>query len=962
MGISLLEGHGMNRIGQGLLSLFLTSVAAAPVAAAAQTPDDNSVEAVVVTGSRIRVSPLDKSQAVFQIGQDDIAKTGLTSIVDVLQRVPAAGGGLNSKFNNSGNFGNPPDGGGVGAGSAELDLRYLGSRRVLVLVDGQRWVGGAAASGVPGVVDLNTIPNAMIRNVEILQEGASPIYGSDAIAGVVNILTRERQQGLELSAQVGGYGEGDGFAQDYNVSWGATEDKTSIVIGGGYFKQKSVMSADRDISLFPSPFSTSCLDGGCSSGTPLGRFIVSDPNTGNDLDLTLKAALAAGVRPTYNPLDPTGASSSFKNFTTADRFNFQPYNYIVTPSERVSLFGTVTHDFTDSVKLKVRASYVQRKSANQAAPLPLFVGPDAGNGNLLDTVSVDATNPYNPFGFTLTSGTYAFVGRRLVEAGPRHYAQTVDTWNVNASLSGDLKLGEKTWYWDVNATASRNHAEQSFTGNVNAARVQQALGPLSGCTGSCVPLNIFGGVGSITSEMLGFIGFTQQDVSQQELHDFTANLTGDLFALPAGPLAFAAGYEHRQTKGYFQPDAVVAAGLSADIPAQPAKGEIKVDEAYLELRAPLLADLPLAHRLEVSAAGRWFDYSTSGRDSIYKAGVNWRPAEDLLVRASWGQGFRAPSIGELFGAASRFDQEIVDPCSDMLGLSGGTPASATVRANCIAAGVPASGSYVQLNPQLSVITSGNNALKPETSESKNVSIVWEPKALKDASWASNGSIELAYSDIELDSAIQALSGESLLARCAELADSLACSTITRTASGQVAAITNPLINIGGIQTRAIDLNVLWSSPTYDFGRLSLRSYSTFLLEYTEIVPTATGFTEIPREGTERGSPDQAYPKTKTTLTVDWDHKAWGASASARYLSSVKETAAADNKLASRTYIDAQLRWKPAFLGETTAVAFGVNNLFDKDPPGCISCGLNNYDPNAYDAPGRYFYFRLTYRQ
>ncbi|PVM89700.1 TonB-dependent receptor [Caulobacter radicis] len=953
----------MNRIGQGLLSLFLTSVAAAPLAAHAQTPTDTDVEGVVVTGSRIRVSPLDKTQTVFQIDQEAIAKTGLTSIVDVLQRVPAAGGGLNSKFNNSGNFGNPPDGGGVGAGSAEIDLRYLGSRRALVLVDGQRWVSGASASGVPGAVDLNTIPSAMIRNVEILQEGASPIYGSDAIAGVINIITRDRQQGLELSAQVGGYGEGDGFSQDYNVSWGASEGKTSIVVGGGYFKQKSVLSADRDISLYPSPYGTSCLSGGCSSGTPLGRFIVSDPNTGRDMDLTLKAALAAGVRPTYTPLDPTGAGSSFRNFAgDADRFNFQPYNYIVTPSERVSLFGAVTHDFTDSIKLKVRGSYVQRKSANQAAPIPLFVGPDAGNGNLLDTISIDATNPYNPFGFTLTSGTYAFVGQRMIEAGPRHYAQTVDTWNVNATLSGDWAVGSRRWYWDVGYTASRNHAEQSFTGNINAQRVQQALGPVSGCTGSCVPLNIFGGVGSITPAMLDFIGFTQQDVSQQELHDFTANLTGDLFELPAGPLAFAAGYEHRETKGYFQPDAIVAAGLSSDIPAQPARGKIKVDEAYLELRAPLLADLPLIHRLEISGAGRWFDYSTSGSDSIYKAGLNWRPTEDVLVRASWGQGFRAPSIGELYGAASRFDQEITDPCSDMLGLSGGTPASATVRANCVAAGVPASGAYVQLNPQLSVITSGNDALKPETSESKNFSVVWEPKALKEASWASGGSIELAYSDIELDSAIQALSGESLLSRCAELADALACSTITRTASGQVAAITNPLINIGGIQTRAIDLNLLWTSPDYSFGRLAVRSYSTFLLEFTEIVPTATGFTEIPREGTERGSPDQAYPKTKSTFTVDWDWKNWGASASARYLSSIKETQAADAKLASRTYVDAQLRWKPDFLGETTAVAFGVNNLFDKDPPGCISCGLNNFDPNAYDAPGRYFYFRLTYRQ
>jgi len=394
----------------------------------------NAVDEIVVTGSRIRTSPLDRDQPVIQIDQAIAAKQGLTSTVDILQRIPSAGGGLNTKFNNSGNLGNPPDGGGVGAGSAEIDLRYLSSRRVLVLVDGLRWVPGAAASGVPGSVDLNTIPSAMIQRMEVLQEGASPIYGSDAIAGVVNIITKDRQTGFEANAQIGTTNHSDGTSQDYNVSWGAGEGATHIVVGGGYYKQDPVFAADRDISKYPAPYATSCLAGGCSSGTPLGRFIISDPNTLRDLDMTLKQALAAGQRPTYNPADPTGASSSFKGFTTTDRFDFQPFNYITTPMERVSIFGSVTQDLTDKITFRTRASYVQRKSANQAAPLPLFVGPDAGNGNLLDTVKVDATNPYNPFGFTLQPGTYSFVGRRLVEAGPRHYSQTVDTWNVTGML------------------------------------------------------------------------------------------------------------------------------------------------------------------------------------------------------------------------------------------------------------------------------------------------------------------------------------------------------------------------------------------------------------------------------------------------------------------------------------------------------------------------------------------------
>jgi iron complex outermembrane receptor protein len=931
----------------------LLAVGAGVTPAVAQATAD--VSEVVITGSRIRTSPLERDQPVVAIDETLIAKQGLTSTVDVLQRIPSAGGGLNSKFNNSGNFGNPPDGGGVGAGSAEIDLRYLSSRRVLVLVDGLRWVPGAAASGVPGSVDLNTIPTAMIGRMEVLQEGASPIYGSDAIAGVVNIITKDRQEGFQANVQLGTTDHDDGFAQDYNVTWGAASGGTHIVVGGGYFKQDPIFAADRKIARFPQPFATSC-DASCSSGTPLGRFIVSDPNTGQDLNLTLKQALAVGQRPTYVPSDPTGAAGSFKGFTVADRFNFQPFNYISTPLERISLFGSVRQEITDKIGLRVRASYVQRKSANQAAPLPLFVGPDAGNGNLLDTVSVDATNPFNPFGFTLQPGTYAFIGRRLVEAGPRHYEQEVDTWNVTATLNGAFSVGEREWNWDVNAVYSRNHAEQTFTGNVNAQRVQQALGPAALCTGACTPLNIFGGAGTITPAMLQFIGFTQQDTSQQELTDFSANLTGELFDLPAGPLAFAVGLERRRTEGYFQPDAIVAAGLSSDIPAQPASGKITVKEAYGELRVPILADMPFFHRLDASLAARLFDYSTSGSDETFKAGLSWRPVQDLLFRASWGEGFRAPSIGELFGSASRFDQEIDDPCS---GFSAATPAN--VRANCIARGVPANGSYTQLNSQISVITSGNRTLKPETSESWNFSGAWEPAVLRDTGWSRNVSLEVAYTNIELDDAIQAQNGQSLVDRCAQSGDAVACATITRTASGQISGIANPLINIGGIKTRALDVNLVWTSPEWDVGQFGARWYTTRLLEFTEYVPAAGGLLAIEREGTERGSPDQAYPKTKSTLMLDWDKAEFGATLTGRYLSKVQE-AGDPNKLEARLYVDAQLRWAPTFLDEGLSFAVGVNNLLDKDPPGCVTCGLNNYDPNAYDAPGRYMYFRLSYRQ
>lgn len=932
------------------LVLGVVALSAAP--AFAQDTDEG--ETIVVTGSRIR-SPLQQNEPIVNIGQEEIARTGLSSTADILQRTPISGGGLNQRFNSSGNFGNPPDGGGVGAGSAEVDLRYLGTPRTLVLVDGLRWVNGASASGVPGSVDLNTIPPGMIDRIEVLQQGASSIYGSDAIAGVVNILTRDEQDGLIASAQYGGYYDyGDGVTQEYNASFGVNGPNTHVIVGAGYVHQDSVLAADRDVALFPQPGATSCLAGGCSSGTPFGRFIITDPNTLQGLDVTLAAAFPPGGFPTYNPALANGGPD-FVPFTTALRFNFQPFNYVVTPSERLSFFGQLLQDLPNGMEFRLRASYVERQSANQAAPLPLFVGPDAGNGNLLDTVVIAANNPYNPFGFDLGPGTLTFIGRRLVEAGPRHYEQNVDTVNVTASLRGDVSLFGNPWNWDFNVVWSENKAEQTFTGNVNAANVVQALGDVNLCTGSCVPLNIFGGAGSITPAMLNYIGFVQRDSSEQNLLDFTYNMTGDIMSLPAGPLSAAFGIENRHTDGRFDPDPIVAAGLSSDIPAQPASGEIEVREAYAEFRIPLLSDASFARELTASVAARIFDYSTSGQDSTFQAGLNWRPTDDVLVRFNWGEGFRAPSIGELYGTASRFDQEVTDPCSNLLAQP------ANVQTNCINNGVPSNGSYTQLNPQLPVITSGNPNLQPETSEGYNIGIVWEPSFWANTAWSDRISFEVNYSNITLDGAIKAQDGQSLLDRCAQTGDALACGTITRTATGTVSAISNPLINIGGIETQAVDLTINWTLPETSLGTFSVRSSTNFLLEFNELVPSSTGIVSIPREGTERGSPDQAYPEVKSTLTLDWDRNTFGGSITARYISEVDEAGAA-NSLGATTYWDLQGRWSPAMLDDRVTIALGINNITDEDPPGCITCGLNNFDPTTYDAPGRFGYIRFSYRQ
>lgn len=948
----------------------LTSVAAAallcaPVQAqiAAPSPataeEADTVEAIVVTGSRIRRDPLSQSAPVQVLDAQSLAQTGLSSVADILQRIPSSSGGLNSRFNNSGNLGNPPDGGGVGAGSAEVELRYLGSRRTLVLVDGLRFVNGSSASGIPASVDLNSLPAGMVDRIEVLQSAASSLYGSDAIAGVVNIITKANQEGLQASAQYGTFRQGDGATQDYNISYGLKGPTTSLVVGMSYVKADAVSTADREISQFPNPGATSCLGGGCSGATPLGQFFLSPSQV-----LTLKAPVSG--RPRFDPLNPTGPNSDFKTFTTGDRFNFAPFNYFITPSERYGGFVSIKQALSDQVNFRVKALYNRRNSQNQAAFLPVFLGPDAGSGTVTDTFSIDVTNPFNPFGVTLSAGNpgeppanYGFIARRVVEAGQRTFNQQVDTLSLTGTLDGSFAVGQRTWYWDINAVIAYNDARQVFTGNINTSKLRQALGPISQCTGDCVPFNIFGGVGSITPEMLGFVGFTERSRSDQKLNDYTANLSGTLFDLPAGPIGFAVGYEHRYQSGSFTPDPIVEAGFSADIPARGSRGSFDVDEIYGELRVPLLADLPLIASLEVDGAVRHSNYSTFGSNTTYTGNLLWKPFSDLLVRGSYATALRAPSIGELFGSPSRFDGGAFDPCNDINGtLPGNTPASPTVRANCIANGVPANGSYAVDAVGASVVTGGNINLQPEKSRTISFGGAYSPAWARDAGFARVLVLEGSYADVDLDGAIASVPADLTLSRCAQTGDPLSCGNIQRTPAGFVGVVNGILQNIGGIRVRTIDLNFTYRSPETGFGSFGLTWNNTWLLRYAESVPSTGGFTVIDRTGTTRGSPVQSYPRYKANAILDWAIGGFTAAFTGRYISGVTESAN-NNRLDRIFYGDVQLGFTPRFLDSRITFTAGVNNVFNAGPPPCISCTGPNFDPTTYDIPGQFGYLRVA---
>jgi iron complex outermembrane receptor protein len=945
-------------------------------------------EVIVVTGTRIS-DPLGKQAPVRVLAREDLERTGLASVGDILQQLPASGGAINSKFNSSGNFGYPPDGGGIGAGAIEADLRYLGSKRVLVLVDGVRWVNGSSASGVSAATDLNTIPLGMVERIEVLEDGASPIYGSDAIAGVINIITRKEFSGVIASAYVGGYqpGEGfgdgakafDGFTHKYDVSWGGHFDKLSVVAGVSFLDQRRALSADREISNSPIVGLDACEDG-CSSATPQGRVLFTDPMTGEDRDITLNN----GAVP---------AEGNYHEFAASDRFNFAPYNLILTPSRRASAFAGVSYKLAERTSARAKLSYTFRQSQNQAGPEPLFVGPEGGNGNRMDRIAIDVTNPYNPFGFTFDPATNPFVvTRRPIEAGPRLFEQNVNTVYASAGVDGKVDAGSVPISWDATAAYGLNIAKQHRTNSFNSARLEQALGPAYMENGvwrcgtqaapgdpRCVPFNIFGGQGpdgsgTITPEMLEWVTFEEDHESEQQLIDAVANVSAELVKLPAGSLAIAVGAEHRRLRGSFDPDPVTAAGNSADVPAQPTKGDYSVTEAYAELRLPLVAGARDFELLDVNAAGRVSKYSFLGAELTGKVGARWKPTKELVLRASYGRGFRAPSIGELFASASRFDAMLNDPCSDF----DRPEVTQAVRDRCVALGVPADGSYEQLNPQISVTTGGNRDLEPETSESINVSFGVSPSFLQDQKYSSSVDLEVAFWQFQLDGAISALDAQLQLDRCVSGGDDTLCSGIVRTGQGSISSFSNVLQNIGGIDTRGIDMTLRWATPTSSAGRFRVTSVSSWLLQYHERIPAEGGFSTVGRESKLAGEPERAFPQLKSSLWLDWFYKRVALTFTTRFISGVEEQCRglqefpgtcsdpvpenddlSTNELPAVVYNDIQVLWTPEFAPALTLTA-GVNNVFEQDPPVCYSCALNGFNATTYDVPGLFGYLSASY--
>lgn len=923
----------------------------------------SALEEVTVVGSRIARSNVEPARPVDTLTAEQLQATGLVNVGEILQHLTSAGSAVSSKVDVGGN------------GETNLDLRNLGSNRVLVLVNGKRWI-----TGLGGAVDLDQIPTSVIESVQVLKDGASAIYGSDAIAGVVNIITRKTFVGAEANAYAGEYNDGgawDGPTHQYSFMTGYGTDKGNITFAAQYEENSAIPDCARAISCVP------------NYGTPVGSSFGPNgiyefyPPPGSSLYTDTALCPPKNGVPycdlTTIPGTPGNSLADFKPFTAADEYNYAQLYDLVAPNQSIDLYVQGSYAFNDNVSFHSTAMYNHHVNVESYSPVNLDIG-GGGVGSL-----ISATNPYNPFGCDLNSNVSApspgvcqlvLAGIRIIAGGYREFTSTTNTFYYNGGLDGYFNLGSRKLTWNADYTFGQE-LEWDLTpaGEYNTERLDQALGPISDCQTSsgCVPMSFFGS-GGITPAMLAYVGASEQSTTTEKQQDYEANLSSsDILDIPGGPLAFNVGFEYRTLEGSNQPDSLQEAGISTDGAVAATSGGYSVTSEYGELDVPLLQKLPLIKEMDVDAAARYSRFSSFGSNTTKQVGFRWQPDRQLLLRASWGTGFRAPDISELYEGQSQAAPFVLDPCN----AAQLATESATTRANCAAAGVPV-GVYTQpVNGELDNVTVGGNPrVQPESSVSRSVGFVLTPDAVRGLS------VNADYFKIEVDNLISDFGAQNILDACYIGSLTQFCNLVQRNSVGIITVLDDIETNVGNIVTQGIDVGLTYNLHT-SVGAFAASFQSTFTPEYNEIIPSATG--GAPQvyhlAGWEVGSTYSSYPKNKSVLTLDWSLGSWSAMWRTRYIGSMIEdctgftsygvcsdpnadhysyTGASEiptNILGSTVYNDVAASYMLNAL--KIKFSLGVNNLLNRNPPVSYTAHNLSFDPTTYDIPGRYIYARIT---
>ncbi len=962
-------------LGRLLTSTVLTGVAATAVTPAfAQDEDDSDAgDRIVVTGSRIVREDLASPSPVARVDSEQLVLTNTVNTEQFLDTLPQVVPSFDQTSNNP------------GTGQATVSLRGLGTGRTLVLVDGSRFVQ-SFSSGVTAV-DLNNIPSALVDRIEIVTGGASAVYGSDAVAGVVNFILKDDFEGIQL----------DVSDQMSVAGWDANQFNVALTLGGNfadgrgnaimslsYTNRRPLLQGEREfssLSLFdPGPGGTQFVSGG--SGNALGGQWFEVIGNGWDTD-----SMTAGVQPLAGCTDPPNCSLTFNGAPDGrlfvnpdDQYNYAPTNYLQLPQERYSIYAGASYEITDHIEAYARGIFASTFVDQQLAPTP--VG---------GTVAVSLDNPFITPAFADTlAATYAGnlvdqdgdgeVDDALVFVARRYNDDTVGNRNSNSDTSAfQIKMGVRgdlsdNWNYDLYFQFGRSFNNQIQSGNISFSSLFDGV-----LDGTC---NIFG-VNTINQACADAITRTGSIATQLEQTQIVGVVDGTIDALrmpgAEDAVGVAFGVEYREEFMDSLPDSVLGPDVRGFNAALPIKGRYDVYEAFMEANVPIIQDVPLIEEFTINGAYRYSEYSTgAGTTHTFAAGGDWVPVEDLRFRAQFQRAVRAPNIAELFAPATNGFPGASDPCS---GGGFGTfddfdPATqATVMANCLTFGVPVPGANFQNSGQIEALFGGNPNVEAEVSDTLTIGVVWQP------SMVDGLTLQVDFYDIDISGAIAGLPLQLLLDRCYVEGDLATCNQFfgpgTRNpANGRIGSPFLPTLGVGNIASlgaRGIDFQANYGFDWADLGvggdagSMSFVYYGNYTLQSNFLPdPTATLVECTGEFGVNCGEPTPTY---KHTMQASW---LWGPlTTSVRWrliggvVLSPEEVIALQigdlsDSIPMTNYVDVTLQYA---LGEHIDLTVGVQNITGKDAP-LLGSTVNeqaNTFPATYETLGRQLFFGASFK-
>jgi outer membrane receptor protein involved in Fe transport len=947
----------------------ISTAVVAPLAHAQDTAGATELETIVVTGSRIKQANLESSSPVTQVTAADIEAQGVTRIEDLINQLPQAFAAQNATVANG------------ASGTATVDLRGLGSSRTLVLVDGRRMpYGGVGQSAA----DLNQIPSQLIERVEVLTGGASAIYGSDAVAGVVNFITKKNFEGVEVSGQYSFYqhkndfgGPGavklrdviagraatnpaqfalpdsnvtDGFGREASLLVGmSTEDgRGNFTAYVGWMENDEILQRDRD-------FSACALNAG-----PTVSFSCGGSGTASPARMT-----------NFDTYDFVADGANWRNWSGAtDQYNFGPTNHYLRPATRYNAGASGHYELSDRVDVYTQLMFTDYRSIAQIAPGGIF----------FDSSTINCDNPYLPAGRLADIGctpalvasggsTTMYIGRRNTEGGGRQQSFSNTSFRAIVGARGALS---DNWDYDVSFQRSTVKANEETLNYFVIDRINKSLDAVRlpngtiGCRDAgaradgCVPYNPFqaGGVTQAALDYLQAPGISVGSIDQDVALATVSGDSGFKFPTADETVQVAFGAEYRRDKLKRETDALLAtASLSGTGGATIGiTGSTKVTDLFAEARVPLVQGAAFADNLVADFAYRYSDYGDIDTNT-YKVGLDWSPVESFKVRGSYQRAVRAANIIELFTAQgfNLFDID-GDPC--------GRDARTATTAQCIATGVPAAnvGSAALDSPagQYQFLQGGNPALQPEESDTYTVGVIFQPEFVPGLV------MSVDWFNIRIEDTISTFGAENTLKACYTNNDAAACSRIRRNALGQLwlgsGNVIDTNINIGAVETSGIDINATYTGLEIgSFGELNFNLTGTYLQDL--ITEPGPGLAAYDCVGFFAGSCGTPNPQWRHQFRTGWDTP-WNLNLALtwRYYDEVEQFRAPagriDSVLGAQSYFDLVGTYD---FSEKASVVVGVNNILDTDPDinGSVgTTGNGNTYPQTYDALGRYVFARV----